>query len=51
MESLVGARYFSMMDLKSGFWQVKMSEESRQYTALEQIGRHCKRPTQSSVKC
>ena len=34
MESLVGARYFSMMDLKSGFWQVKMSEESHQYTAF-----------------
>ena len=31
MESLVGTRYFSTMDLKSGFWQVKMSEESRQY--------------------
>ena len=34
MESLVGARYFSTMDLKSRFWQVKMSEESRQYTAF-----------------
>ena len=34
MESLVGARYFATMDLKSGFWQVKMSEESRQYTAF-----------------
>ena len=34
MESLVGARYFSMMDLKSGFWQVKMSEELHQYTAF-----------------
>ena len=34
MESLVGTRYFSTMDLKSGFSQVKMSEESRQYTAF-----------------
>ena len=34
MESLVGTRYFCTMDLKSGFWQVKMSEESHQYTAF-----------------
>ena len=34
VESLVGARYFSTMDLKSGFWQVKVSEESCQYTAF-----------------
>ena len=34
IESLVGAHYFSTMDLKSGFWQVKVSEESRQYTAF-----------------
>ena len=34
MESMVGAWYFSCMDLKSSFWQVKMLEKARQYTAF-----------------
>ena len=34
MESMVGARFFSAMDLKLGFWQVKMAKESQQYTTF-----------------
>ena len=34
MESMVEAHHFSCINLKSGFWQVKMAEESHQYTAF-----------------
>ena len=33
-ESLVGTGYFSCLDLKSGFWQIKMDEFSKQCTAF-----------------
>ena len=32
--SLVGAGHFSCFDLKLGFWQIKMDEASKQYTAF-----------------
>ena len=32
LESLGGAGHFSCLDLKSGFWQIKMYKSSKQYT-------------------
>ena len=34
LESLVGTGHFSCLDLKLGFWQIKMEEASKQYTAF-----------------
>ena len=34
LESLVGTSHFSCLDLKSRFWQIKMDEASKQYTAF-----------------
>ena len=34
LENLVGAGHFSCLDLKSGFWQMKREEASKQYTAF-----------------
>ena len=34
LESLAGAAHFSMFNMNSGFWQVPMDEESKQYTAF-----------------
>ena len=34
LESLVGAGHFSYLGLKLGFWQIKMEETSKQYTAF-----------------
>ena len=34
LESLTGAAHFSMFDMNSGFWQVPMAEESKQYIAF-----------------
>ena len=34
LESLVGTSHFSCLDLKSRFWQIRMDDASKQYTAF-----------------
>ena len=34
LESMTGSAHFSLMDFKSGFWQIKMAPELQQYTAF-----------------
>ena len=34
LESLIGTGHFSCLDLKLGFWQIKMEEASKQYTTF-----------------
>ena len=34
LESLVGAVHFSCLDLKFGFWQIRMDKLSKQYTTF-----------------
>ena len=34
LESMAGSAHFSLMDFKSGFWQIKMALGSQQYTAF-----------------
>ena len=39
LEHLAGSKYFSVMDLKKGFWQIRITENSRSLTAFSCRGR------------
>ena len=39
LEHLAGSRYFSVMDCKKGFWQIQITENSRNLTAFSCRGR------------
>jgi hypothetical protein len=34
MMAMVGSRVFTCLDMKAGFWQLRLDENSRQYTAM-----------------
>ena len=38
LDALNGTKFFSSMDLMSGFWQVEMESESREHTAFVTYG-------------
>ena len=38
LKSLIGVGHFSCLDLKLGFWQIKMEEASKQYTTVGNLG-------------
>ncbi|KAL5020815.1 hypothetical protein ScPMuIL_002102 [Solemya velum] len=34
LDSLIGSKYFSCLDLKNGFWQIELAEEDKEKTAF-----------------